>query len=135
MLWLIGAKPPVINPEIAIQSACKNARSGSMPMKTQRPVSTIVAMNVMTMAILAMSRVVCTTLGTTCSLRPSDAYSALAPLPNSPNESATTMSPRPPSRCIMKRHMLSALERWSRSCTRLAPVVVKPDTPSNNASR
>ena len=34
----------------------------------------------------------------------------------------------------MKRQTLSAKDRWSRSTTRLAPVVVRPDTPSNSAS-
>ena len=33
----------------------------------------------------------------------------------------------------MKRQTLSAKDRWSRSTTRLAPVVVRPDTPSNSA--
>ena len=134
-LWLIGAKPPVMKPEMESQSACRNARSGSMPMNAHRPVRMAVAMRMITTAILAMSRAVCTTLGTTCSLRPSDAYRDPAPLPKSPNESATTMSPKPPIRCIMNRHMLSALERWSRSRMMLAPVVVNPDTPSNSASR
>ena len=38
-------------------------------------------------------------------------------------------------RCIMKRHMLSAFDRWSRSRMTLAPVVVMPDTQSNRESR
>ena len=64
----------------------------------------------MTMAVtFAMNCAVWMTFGTTCSVRASDEYSWLpAPLPNMPKDSATTMRPRPPSRCIMKRNVLSA---------------------------
>ena len=109
MLWLMGAKPPVMKPETASQNDCRTARNGSMPMKRHTSDRIPVAKMMNPMPILAMNCVVCTTLGTTCSLRPSDEY-RLAPerLPNRPNDSATTMRPKPPSRCIMKRHMLSA---------------------------
>ena len=131
----MGANPPVMNPDMASHSPCSVARTGSMPANRHSTARMPVATRMTPMAILPMNWAVCTTLGTTCSLRPSDMY-RLAParLPNSPNESATTISPKPPKRCIMKRHMLSALERWSRSVMRLTPVVV-PETPSNSASR
>ena len=111
-LWLIGAKPPVVKPEMANHSDCRNARSGSMPRNRHIAVRITVATKIMPMPIFAMNCVVCTTLGTTCSLRPSDMY-RLAParLPNRPNDNATTIRPKPPNRCIMKRHMLSAFDR------------------------
>ena len=112
MLWLIGAKPPVVKPDMDSQSDCRTARSGSIPMNRHIRESMAVATMMKPMPILAMNCDVCTTLGTTCSLRPSEEY-RLAPerLPNNPNDSATTIRPNPPKRCIMKRHMLSAFER------------------------
>ena len=71
--------------------------------------SSTVAMAITTAVMRAMNWVVCTTLGTTCSLRPSEVYRVLpVRFPKMPMESATTMSPKPPSRCIMKRKVLSA---------------------------
>ena len=108
----MGAKPPVVNPEMESQSDWSTARSGSMPMSRHSTVTMVVAIRMMATAIFEMNCVVCTTLGTTCSLRPSDMY-RLAParLPNSPNDKATTISPKPPIKCIMNRNMLSAYDR------------------------
>ena len=136
MFWLIGTKPAVMNAEIETQNDCRNARAGSMPMvMLMQPTDIVeIAMNVIQMR--PMNCVVCTTLGTTCSLRPSDVNSdAPPPLPNKPKDKPTTTKPKPPIRCIMKRHMLSEYERWSRSWTTDAPVVVRPETASNNESR
>ena len=105
----IGAKPPVTKPEVDTHSALRNARAGSMPKSRQSPMMMTVATDTIMSVMRAMNWVVCTTLGTTCSLRPSEENSdAPPPRPNSPKESATTMRPNPPSKCIMKRNMLSA---------------------------
>ena len=101
----MGENPPVTNVVMASQNACSIARTGSMPENRHMSPSITVAMAMMTAVMRAMSCVVCTTLGTTCSLRPS---ALPMRLPNTPMESATTMRPNPPSKCIMKRNMLSA---------------------------
>ena len=105
----MGVKPPVTNPEVDTHSAFRKARVGSIPMSRHNAVMITVATETMTRVIRAMNWVVCTTLGTTCSLRPSDENSdAPPPRPKSPKDNATTIRPRPPRACIAKRNMLSA---------------------------
>jgi len=133
---LMGAKPPVQKLEMANHRPLRNARDASMPANAHMTASTAVPTQMKPSDNFAMNWAVCTMLGTTCSLRPSDIY-RLAPerLPNRPNDNATTTRPKPPSKIVTKRHMLSAQERWSRSEMMLTPVVVMPETPSNMASR
>ena len=106
MLWLIGVKPPVINAEIDTHSEWSTARVGDMPDATHSAVITAAESRMNDAAIREMNWVVCTTLGTTCSLRPSE-ENRLAPpaFPNSPNDNPTTTRPKPPMACITKRHM------------------------------
>ena len=106
-----------------------------MPCHRHTMLTITVATAMTTSVMRPMKLAVCTTLGITCSLRPSDENSDAPPFPNRPNDKPTTTNPMPPIRCIMKRHMLSVYERWSRSRTMEAPVVVKPETDSNSASR
>ena len=106
---LMGVKPPVQKLEMASHKPLRNARGASMPANAHMTASTAVATKMKPSDSFAMNWAVCTMLGTTCSLRPSDMY-RLAPerLPNRPNERATTTRPKPPSKIMMKRHMLSA---------------------------
>ena len=105
----MGAKPPVMKPEMDTHRALRNARTGSMPSHRHSAVMMRVATVTMSRVMRAMNWAVCTTLGTTCSLRPSEENSdAPPPRPNSPKDSATTMRPRPPSAWMAKRNMLSA---------------------------
>ena len=135
-LVLMGEKPPVMNAEMLSHSPCRNARNGSMPVTSSTRKIGTSAHRITVTAMRAMKRVVCTTFGTTCSLRPSDAYklASLERLPNRPSESATTTNPMPPTKCMTKRNMLSATDIWSIFVTQVAPVVVRPDTQSNSAS-
>ncbi len=85
----MGVKPPVTNPEVDTHSAFRKARVGSMPMNRHNAVMITVATETMTRVIRAMNWVVCTTLGTTCSLRPSDENSD-APPPRAEKARRTT---------------------------------------------
>ena len=69
----MGAKPPVMKLVMASHRPWKKARTGSMPFTASTRASTTVATRMKPRAILVMKRVVWTTLGITCSLRPSEA--------------------------------------------------------------
>ncbi len=108
----MGENPPVTKPDTDTQNACNTARTGSMPEVAIRIATITVAMATTIAVTFAMNRVVWITLGTTCSLLPSERNSEEpARFPKMPNESATTINPKPPSRCIMKRNILSAYDR------------------------
>ena len=135
MDWLVGAKPPVMKPDMEIHRPLNRARTGSMPEPRHSANSSTVA-TAMTMSDMRLiRRTVFTMFGSTCSLRPSEEYRPEVALPRRPSERATTIRPKPPIRCMMKRHMLSAAERCSRSMTSVTPVVVRPETASISASR
>ena len=106
---LMGEKPPVQKLEMASHRPLSTARGASMPANAHMMANTVVATRMKPNDSFAMNCAVCTTLGTTCSLRPSDT-NRLAPerFPNRPNDSATTTRPKPPSKIMTKRHMLSA---------------------------
>lgn len=108
----MGAKPPMVNPEMESQSDWSTARSGSMPMSRHSTVTMVVAIRMMATAIFEMNCVVCTTLGTTCSLRPSDMYRlGTGALAEQPERQSHHDKSKPPIKCIMNRNMLSAYDR------------------------
>ena len=108
MDWLVGVKPAVMKPEMEIHSPWKNARTGSIPATKQNSMSKTVAIPITASEILLIRRVVVMTLGTTCSLRPSEEYNPDVDEESRPSESAITIRPIPPRKCMIKRHMLSA---------------------------
>ena len=133
---LMAVMPPVLNDAMASQSPLKNARTGSMPSARQIPTRITVPKMMNAAEKRTMKRVVCMMLGITCSLRPSEEYSDESTArPNSPRDNAITTTPWPPMHCMVKRHMLSAVDMWSRSFTSDAPVVVHALIASNTASR
>ena len=124
-----------MKPEIDIHKEWKKARTGSMPERTHITNRITAATAIAVREMRLIRRTVFTILGSTCSLRPSEEYRPEVALPKRPSERATTIRPKPPIRCITKRHMLSAVERCSRSITSVTPVVVSPETASIRESR
>ena len=62
-------------------------------------------------------------------------YSCMPPTPSSGRiATASTMMPMPPNQCSDARHMLSDGARVSRPVSTVAPVVLRPDIDSKNAS-
>lgn len=106
------AKPPVVKPEMANHSDCRNARSGSMPRNRHMAVRITVATKNHHADLRDELRglhnvghhMFATTLG-----HVQAGSSAFAE--QTERQRHRMIRPKPPNRCIMKRHMLSAFDR------------------------